>query len=210
MTEGVLLRRRQDPQRHPRRPRGDGAAASRCGCGTLRAPSPTPSSTSGTATPRAYSRRAIRSSRRPGHQQGRHRRVHDDLSRLVPGPHGAHPRQGPPGLVDRADDPALLRRLGHRPRLRGAPYSLARRARGAQRRRRDLRRGPRAGSLARGRRRLGRSPSMSQPAEPRVLVVDDEPTSSTSSPWPCASRASRSSPRHRRRGDRRRPTSGPT
>ena len=85
----------------------------------------TRSSTSGTATraastPASSPARASAScaARRPPTRTGI-AQLHDDLPRLVPGPHGAHPRQGPPRPADRADDAAVLRRRGQRPRPRG-------------------------------------------------------------------------------------------
>ena len=56
--------------------------------------------------------------RRPEDERERHRDVHDDLPRLVSGPHGAHPREGAHRRQRRAHGPALLRRRAHGQGLR--------------------------------------------------------------------------------------------
>ena len=61
--------------------------------------------------------------RRPADRRRRHREVHDDLPRLVLGPHGAHPRKGARRQEDGPDVAALLRREGQRAVYERTPYS---------------------------------------------------------------------------------------
>ena len=130
----VLLRRRPDPQRHPRGPRGREAAAGRArarGRGVRADPQ---RRRGHLALRRDRELLGVRGrggrdlpARRAGHERGRDRRVHDGLSRLVPGPDRAHPRQGPHRQADGADHPALLLRRLQREGLRGRAL-LGRRA----------------------------------------------------------------------------------
>ena len=75
---------------------------------------------------RAASRRADLPARRPGDQQARHRRVQDDLPRLVSRSHRAHPRQGPSRQADGPDLTAVLRRRLQRDRVSGGALQLER------------------------------------------------------------------------------------
>ena len=73
-------------------------------------------------------RRAGLPPRVPGHRCRGHRHLHHDLSRLVPGPSRAHPRQGAAVRPvrrghDRAEHPALLRRRGHGRSAGHGPYA---------------------------------------------------------------------------------------
>ena len=63
----------------------------------------------------ASSRTFLRGDPEDGRERAR--RLHDDLSRLVPGPRRAHPRQGARRRQRRAHRPALLQRRAHGRRL---------------------------------------------------------------------------------------------
>ena len=146
--EGVALRlalrvRNADPASRSRTPSWTSGIATRS--------APTPASSPASDWGGGQAAAAARATtdlpaRRPGHERRRHRRVQDALSRLVPGPHRAHPREGAHRQPDRPHDTALLRRARQRGRVQAAVLP-EHRARRLQRQRRHLRRG--AGLTAR-------------------------------------------------------------